>query len=337
MYHEGKKIACQVTVNGQALPEYQTKVSRSTITCWIPAEHGEAFEITVVNKGYPTTNPSKSLAALPIIDGNVKFSRQEPKYNEKITFKGKWLDDKRLQLARFNRFTTISDDDDSERGEGKAGALSTVRVEIWTARWYQCASEREAYDQVTVSPVINEREAKEDGRTLDTLITLDPPTAVDSENEDWYCENQKLYLTFLFKYATRDLLIAQGTIPSLSEVEENGDDAETSSYRETTVGLIEERPLKRRRKETPQAGPSNPRPPNNSSAPRQVQDEDQMVSNLSKELQNLPPAVRARVWANVKPEDEVKPEREDESMAGRSQQWVRYTVDADGSLILEDD
>ncbi|KAJ3036888.1 hypothetical protein HDV00_002231 [Rhizophlyctis rosea] len=352
---EKKKIGCEVIVDGEALPEYQTQINGSTISCYIPSEHGKIFEVEALNKAYVTTT-ADSLVGHAIIDGRIEFaSRVTLWHNHRITIVGTCRDDANDQAARFGGFTTTEEDDDSEGGNW-AGDLSTIRIEVWTARWRMARSKRskknihKGVQVLNVTDVVSEKAANKNGRARDTLIKLDPPAAgsssssnTDHDDDDddddhkgeWFCTPKRRYATFVFKYATPE--------EHPAAPEEHPADAPSASDPETTVDSSDRHLIKTDPEQM--GGPSiagapnassNPHPPHASLALQQ--DTDQVIESMAALYKNLTPEVQARLLRRlgmVKPEGNVKREADDESTAGGSQKRRKYPEDANGVVILD--
>ncbi|KAJ3036886.1 hypothetical protein HDV00_002229 [Rhizophlyctis rosea] len=169
MYHEEKKIRCEVFVDGQPLPEYQVEVDGDTMTCWLAVEAGSYYEVSITNDGYPTTDEHMLGGILKLLklDGrHPNISAKHLPQGQTSMICGRWLNATTLQRLQFGRLA--SQREENYESSGEPSTLSTICVSVWKARLQGPEFEKTA-EAKTLATTVDERAVKKGGRLLDTL------------------------------------------------------------------------------------------------------------------------------------------------------------------------
>ena len=162
-------IRCEVFVDQQALPEYQTTIDAHNASCHIAAAAGKPYEIKV------TCDPSVSqhrMTATLYIDGRTSAAGCKwVNSSQETVFKGVVTGDTLLpfQFAPLRPQQEENEDEDDEGFTHDVAAVSTIRLDVWRV---ECHGSYRSYAAETPGPSklsLGEKEMKKGGQMRDTL------------------------------------------------------------------------------------------------------------------------------------------------------------------------
>ncbi|KAJ3039786.1 hypothetical protein HDV00_011913 [Rhizophlyctis rosea] len=212
-------LSCYIVVDDVPLGEYQPENELGKTTCWIAAEEGKRYQISLTNDA-PN---QRDLAAYVYIDG--KFA--DAKWllpNQPELVKGARAEKGTYRPFMFGKLATTSaqDVDYEDDGSNKKSELSSINVKIWKCLRLQTTSALKTSDAVSSSRnIVNEKLAKKSKVMCDRITSFGEPEGTPratGSGVDVRLLGDRPYYEFTFRYRSRDLLEAQDIIPK-SDIE----------------------------------------------------------------------------------------------------------------------
>ncbi|KAJ3041102.1 hypothetical protein HK097_002380 [Rhizophlyctis rosea] len=245
MLHISKRIRCHVCIDGKDLDECKTETKGNHISCFIAAEEGKQYVVTVWNDAYELTNDDTLIAEL-YVDGSTKVIGKTIDYHDKCELKGKRDERGRIQPLTFDRLITKAADSSKP---AQLPDLSTITVAVKRVKVigetpsYDMYPDRYKYSYRSSTRGsggiggsdgdVDERTAKQNNLLRDRITRYGQPKYETIRSRITHIphsppkksggEAANDFVRFTFQYRSRELLEASGIIP-ISEIARAADD-----------------------------------------------------------------------------------------------------------------
>ncbi|KAJ3054294.1 hypothetical protein HK097_002176 [Rhizophlyctis rosea] len=215
MLHLLKRIRCHVCVDGMELEEFKTETKGNDLRCFIAAEEGKEYVVTVRNNAYKLTDDDTLVADL-YVDGLALNAAVIP-FHQEIKLMGKRDVHGSMQPLSFGRL--ITKEADSSRPPHLPD-LSTIAVVVRRVKIIGTAPNVHTYaPRFDKIESVDERTAKQ-SEVLRDRITSSPVLQFIPQN----CSiNSEKLAKEIEERSQKEVLEAYGTIP-LPEIAKAADD-----------------------------------------------------------------------------------------------------------------
>ncbi|KAJ3039925.1 hypothetical protein HK097_002693, partial [Rhizophlyctis rosea] len=134
MHHEQQKLSCSVLVDNAPLDEYKVEVNGNNVTCFIAAEEGKRYTVSLTNNAYEGNQRINYLSGHLYIDGRW-MSGYSLRYQQPTLFEDVFTGNAYQSFTFGKLVTTFSGDaQPADAGVSKNHQLSSIVLKVWQAR-----------------------------------------------------------------------------------------------------------------------------------------------------------------------------------------------------------
>ncbi|GJE94865.1 hypothetical protein PsYK624_110410 [Phanerochaete sordida] len=201
-----------VVVGNEPLSEYTiAEEGDSTVICWIPSEEGKEFSIKTVND-----TPSTIITCETDVDGR-SMDRTICRAKASTLVRGTYSSASAVRPFTFTRIGVSDDDDLLDTDNANIEAIGTIRVSVRRVEELEKRAFVAGEYDTTEIGLLHERRKKAGVHcvSLGKEIALQKKTNRGSVGVAYLDTPEKPYCVFIFHYRSKDILQAQGIIPTI--------------------------------------------------------------------------------------------------------------------------
>ncbi|KAH7317528.1 hypothetical protein B0J17DRAFT_686751 [Rhizoctonia solani] len=203
---------------GNPLPEYHEKQTKEdSIECWIPSSEGTNFQIhwEILNRT-PTTAECDT-CAVPYFDGVKLKGKIATSGKNRGKLYGHPVGSDSIRLYQFGKRKFTDEEDIDFSNTTPVEDLGTIRLVIgWGQKVPKKHTSHSFKDPDPASGTVNEKLAK---KGFWDVAGLSPATGSRRQTFYNFVKKDATSGNFLFRYASEDVLKAQGIIPTVPKSE----------------------------------------------------------------------------------------------------------------------